>query len=256
MSYKKKDRPIRVFLYITAIIAAAVMMVFLISKAPSVVQELTNAASTTLNSKKPLETTSAAKKPKSGTPNLLVVVNSENKFQNRESGLVSVYDYKTSSYLVKDTNVKVDERMMQPLNDMMDAFYKVTGKSDVNVISGYRSIESQKDLYKEIEGSYGSDYAKRFCQKPGYSEHQTGLAVDFAIYHTSTGVSEDFKGQGDYAWFYENSYKYGFIRRYEENKESITGIGYEPWHFRYVGKKAAKEMKESGLCLEEYVSNK
>lgn len=256
MKYRKKDRPLRILIYVLAIIAAVAMMIFLIDRAPFIIGELTSAAATTANNTEHLVTTSKpAEKPKSGNPDLLVLVNSEHKFQNRESGLVSIYDYKTKSYLVKDTNVKVDKRIMTPLNEMMDAFYNATGKNDVNIISGYRSIESQKDLYEEIKQQYGSSYAKRFCQKPGSSEHHTGLAVDFAIYHTSTGVSEDFKGQGDYAWFYENSYKYGFIRRYEEDKESLTGIGYEPWHFRYVGKKAAKEMKESGMCLEEYVAN-
>ncbi|MCM1545268.1 MAG: D-alanyl-D-alanine carboxypeptidase family protein, partial [Ruminococcus sp.] len=67
--------------------------------------------------------------------------------------------------------------------------------------------------------------------------------------------SGNFTGEGDYGWFYENSWKYGFVRRYDENKQDITGIGYEPWHFRYVGKDNAKYMYEHKLCLEEYVNN-
>ena len=84
-------------------------------------------------------------------------------------------------------------------------------------------------------------------QKPGHSEHHTGLAVDF------NNVARDFENTDAYAWLMENAEKYGFVERYPEDKEEITGIDYECWHFRYVGRDNAAAMNELGMCLEEYV---
>ena len=83
--------------------------------------------------------------------------------------------------------------------------------------------------------------------RPGYSEHNTGLAIDF------NGVSADFENTKEFQWLQEHGAEYGFIPRYPKGKEGITHIMYEPWHYRYVGVEAAKEIKESGMCLEEYI---
>ncbi|MBP3292640.1 MAG: M15 family metallopeptidase, partial [Clostridia bacterium] len=94
--------------------------------------------------------------------------------------------------------------------------------------------------------------AGKWVAIPGTSEHQTGLAVD--IVALSYQLLD--RGQEDTAeqkWLMENSYKYGYILRYPTDKSDITGIYYEPWHYRYVGKDVAKELYESGLCLEEYL---
>ena len=88
--------------------------------------------------------------------------------------------------------------------------------------------------------------AEKWVAKPGTSEHELGLAVDI----NAEGQTD---GNRLYQWLAEHSWKYGFILRYPAEKEEITGIDYEPWHFRYVGKQAAKEMYEQDLCLEEYV---
>lgn len=245
-------------IYAVAVIAAIAMMFFLIEKLPAALHDMNEDTKASLASERISQNTEASSPSYSKTsadkkaPKLLTVVNSKHKFGNRDSGLVNIYDFKTRSYLVKSVDLKVDKRVMNPLNEMMDEFFKATGKSDVNIISGYRSIESQEEIYKSMEKTHGKRYAERYCQIPGGSEHHTGLAIDLSIYDVDTGKTTDFKGQDEYSWFYENSWKYGFIRRYEEEKESITGIAYEPWHFRYVGKKAAKEMFSSGKCLEEY----
>lgn len=245
-------------IYAVAVIAAIAMMFFLIEKLPAALHDMNEDTKASLASERISQNTEASSPSYSKTsadkkaPKLLTVVNSKHKFGNRDSGLVNIYDFKTRSYLVKSVDLKVDKRVMNPLNEMMDEFFKATGKSDVNIISGYRSIESQEELYKSMEKTHGKRYAERYCQIPGGSEHHTGLAIDLSIYDVDTGKTTDFKDQDEYSWFYENSWEYGFIRRYEEEKESITGIAYEPWHFRYVGKKAAKEMFSSGKCLEEY----
>ena len=89
---------------------------------------------------------------------------------------------------------------------------------------------------------------------PGTSEHQTGLAVDIVDmnYQLLDEKQEDTAVQ---KWLIKNSYKYGFILRYPSDKSEITGINYEPWHYRYVGKDVAKEVYEQGVCFEEYLSD-
>ena len=87
---------------------------------------------------------------------------------------------------------------------------------------------------------------------PGTSEHQTGLAVD--LVDKSYQHLDDAQASTEVQqWLMENSWKYGFILRYPEEKSDVTGIIYEPWHYRYVGGPAAREMRELGLCLEEYI---
>lgn len=238
---RNKNKKLKILIYIATFILAAVIVASVAERLPAFVSQVTTQAH--------LQNEKTAKEP-----SLLELVNFRHSTSNRnESELVSVFENKTNSYFVKDKNVTVDKRIMKPLNNMMDAFYAETGLKNVNVISGYRSIETQEALFKKITLTHGKTYAEKYCQKPGFSEHHTGLAIDLSIFHKSDGSSENFKGQGQYAWFYENSWKYGFVRRYDEGKEDVTKIGYEPWHFRYVGIKNAKYMKTHGLCLEEYV---
>ena len=118
---------------------------------------------------------------------------------------------------------------------------------DMPLLSGYRSYDLQTSLYNNYVATYGQAEADTFSARPGTSEHQTGLAMDVgwiddAFANTPAGI-----------WLAENCYKYGFIIRYQKNKESITGYKYEPWHIRYLGKDIAKDVYESGLCLEEYL---
>ena len=91
--------------------------------------------------------------------------------------------------------------------------------------------------------------ADTYSARPGFSEHQTGLALDI----NTASRSAHFETTATYRWLIENCWRYGFILRYTEEKASITGITNEPWHFRYVGKEISMDMKGSGLCLEEYL---
>ena len=94
--------------------------------------------------------------------------------------------------------------------------------------------------------------AEKWVAVPGTSEHQTGLALDIiSLYYQVLDKNQE--NTAEQKWLMENSYKYGFILRYPSDKSEITGINYEPWHYRYVGKEAAKEIYEMGLCLEEYL---
>lgn len=124
------------------------------------------------------------------------------------------------------------------------------------VISGYRTSQVQQQLLdNKIEEYLNEGYSKEDAKKeamlwvavPGTSEHQLGIAVDI---NAKEGYSDE---QEVYDWLYHNSYKYGFIQRYPSDKIDITGISYEPWHYRYVGEKVATEIYQQGISLEEYL---
>lgn len=118
--------------------------------------------------------------------------------------------------------------------------------------SGYRSYEEQVKVYKEYEGLYGGLYAKEYVATPGCSEHQSGLGVDLTSQSVVDKQKITFGDTIEYKWVMEHCYEYGFIERFNEGKADITGIAHEPWHLRYVGKKAAKVIHEKGWTYEEY----
>lgn len=124
------------------------------------------------------------------------------------------------------------------------------------VASGFRTAEKQQSLMDEkvqsyLDMGYSRDAAEaealKWVNAVGCSEHQSGLAVDI----NADGIHS--AGYEVYAWLAENAWRYGFILRYPEDKTGITGTDYEPWHYRYVGDDAAREIYESGVCLEEYL---
>lgn len=118
--------------------------------------------------------------------------------------------------------------------------------------SGYRSYDYQKSLYNYYVSVDGQKEADTYSARPGYSEHQTGLAID--ISNRSYNFIED--NSKEYNWLINNSYKYGFILRYPKGNEWITGYIYEPWHYRYVGENIAKYIKDNNLTYDEYIARK
>lgn len=119
------------------------------------------------------------------------------------------------------------------------------------VDSGYRSYDYQQVVLNALIKEKGND-AYKLVALPGTSEHQTGLAVDFAYYENGI-YNDDVKEDDEEAiWLKNNCWKYGFILRYPKGKEHITGYKFEPWHFRFVGPKLAKKIYEENITLEEY----
>jgi len=148
---------------------------------------------------------------------------------------------------------KVDSRIYPYLQEMFDA----ARAEDVYPVvrEGYRTAEEQQEILDDKIQSYinqgysqvkAERTAKEWVALPGTSEHQLGIAVDINA-DKSKCSNEDV-----YGWLAENAYKYGFVLRYPPGKQKITGTSYEPWHYRYVGEEAAKEIYERGICLEEY----
>lgn len=152
--------------------------------------------------------------------------------------LVNLYEQKrhfrlasSEIYLEKDTFEAANRMFRQAEKDGVNRF---------TITSGYRAWDAQKELYdKDTEGTAAA---------PGESEHQTGLAFDVTTRRDRGG----FEDTEQYQWLIENCWDYGFILRYPEGKEEITGFAYESWHYRYVGVEAAKVIHQNDWTLEEY----
>lgn len=182
----------------------------------------------------------------------LLLVNNQVLYRfPEEQPLTSIYEGKTGSYYVRDKEVYLAPVALEALNRMLDAFRDQGGSKTVNVVAGYRTEAFQQHLFDQSVERNGREHAEEFVAQPGGSEHHTGLVVDFSIFYED-GTSAEYRGTGEYAWINGNCQDYGWVVRYAKEKEPLTGIGDEPWHFRYVGVPHATVMAEEGLCLEEY----
>ena len=135
----------------------------------------------------------------------------------------------------------------------MNAFkelYDAAESEGYNLVinSAYRSYEDQEEISNTYLKSYGQSYVDKYVAKPGYSEHQTGLAFDIGSRNSKTFVNSK-----EYGWLKDNAHKYGFILRFDKRYEDLTGFKNEPWHYRYVGKEIAQYIYEhNNMSLEEY----
>lgn len=139
--------------------------------------------------------------------------------------------------------------------EVVEAFAKMHEdvKKELNVHlmvnSSFRPYEDQEEIYKSFK-LQGEIYADKFAARPGFSEHQTGLSIDITSIQNPT--ADKFTESTEYEWLKKNSYKYGFILRFPDGKEDLTGYSTESWHFRYLGKEMAKKVYDSGLTFDEY----
>ena len=186
----------------------------------------------------------------------LVLVNRENQLAEE----IPMEFYLTES------GYQIDSRIQEPYSQLMEAG-KAAGM-DLTMVSGYRSIEQQQanyDVnYQNFLASGLSEEEARtktegYIALPHASEHTTGLAVDItsnalANQEGNSGLLPDLENYPEGLWLKENAPKFGFILRYPKAKEAITGINFEPWHFRYVGIENAMYMTEKNLTLEEYIA--
>ncbi len=138
--------------------------------------------------------------------------------------------------------------------EAMVKMIKDAEKEDLHLLlnSGYRSYAEQTKIYNETEQKYGGAYAAEYVAKPGASEHQTGLGLDMTSQSVVDGQRLVFSDTAEYKWVLANCQKYGFVIRFEEGKDNITGISHEPWHLRYVGEDVARDMTEHSWTFEEY----
>ncbi len=137
-------------------------------------------------------------------------------------------------------------------SEALDAFYEMQADAsdeglNIYISSSYRSYEDQARIYQNYCDTDGQEAADTYSSRPGFSDHQTGLAFDL------NSIDDSFGYTPESDWVSANCHKYGFIIRYPKGKEDITGYQYEPWHIRYIGVDKATAVYESGLCLEEYL---
>lgn len=118
---------------------------------------------------------------------------------------------------------------------------------DLVINSSYRSYQDQEEVCNTYRDLYGDNYVTNYVAMPGFSEHQTGLSFDIGSKDTNVFAESD-----EYTWIQENAHKYGFIQRFPEEYEAVTGFRAEPWHYRYVGKKIASYIYENNISFEEY----
>lgn len=182
--------------------------------------------------------------------------------------------------------IELNRRAAEALYLMLDEM-RAAGVTDLLVTSGYRSYQYQTSLFNQYlakESSsitsnaiacFGMDYIQKnyldrglevlsakdaktvvlsYSAYPGTSEHQTGLCVDF-ITSAMTSLDTTFANTAAFAWLSNNAYRFGFILRYPEGKEDITGYTYEPWHYRFVGREAATDIYLGKITLEEYLAD-
>ncbi len=187
------------------------------------------------------------------------VINIDN--QDDLAVLVNKYHKLSNDYVPSDLE-KINSkyqwlgRSNELRKDAREAFEKMceaATKDNIYIYagSGYRSYQTQLYLYNTYVKRDGFKAAETYSARASYSEHQTGLAMDIA--NKSGFISKNDK---EYNWLVKNSYKYGFILRYPEDKENITGYMYEEWHYRYLGTTLAKEVYDSGLTYDEYLAQK
>ena len=140
----------------------------------------------------------------------------------------------------------------QAVYDAFKDMWTAADKEGIYLIvnSSYRSYQDQEAVYNEYKDELGEKEADSIAARAGYSEHQTGLSID--IFSKDNTSIKTFKESIAFSWLKENSYKYGFILRYPEGKESLTGYNPEAWHYRYVGIKVAKYLYENDLTFDEY----
>ena len=195
--------------------------------------------------------------------------NTENQTQEQPKIKKEITDWKLTlanyeNVLPEDFEVEVanidetrqfDARAIEYLTQMMNDMRK-DGVTNIWIQSAYRSVKRQKELYDNSvkkylgEGKTQEEAEKltdEYINKPGSSDHNLGLAIDFNYVDNKF---EDLKG---FKWLQEHAEEYGFILRYPKDKEDITKISYESWHWRYVGEEHAKKMNELNMCLEEYI---
>ena len=178
---------------------------------------------------------------------------------NTEKILVNKYYYLNENYIPKDLidiDTKYSKQGMKLVKVAKEAFEELSEdalKEDMNIIamSSYRSYEYQVNLYNNYVKKDGKEAADTYSARPGFSEHQTGLAID--VYNKKEPYT-NFEQTNEFKWMQDNAYKYGFILRFPKEKENETGYQYESWHYRYVGKEIAKIIHKDNITLEEYIA--
>ena len=184
----------------------------------------------------------------------MVLVNKQNKLPENWEETIELVDVKN----FQGDNIKVEKKTLEKFYELREDLLKdgITIKLD----STYRTIERQQEIWDDFEKEYGLEYTQKYVAVPGTSEHHTGLAIDIMIVKDGKEIYDNDEMTAEkeiFSKIHAKLAKYGFILRYPEGKEDITGYGAEVWHFRYIDNPTiAKEIMDKGITLEEYLDSK
>ncbi|GIP58717.1 M15 family metallopeptidase [Paenibacillus sp. FSL W8-0186] len=199
----------------------------------------------------PQEGSSAVDKAAAADPHSIAVL------VNKELALPE--DYEPSDLVYPDVRFtfkeKIEKRMMRSeAAKALEEMFAGAERDGIYLagVSAYRSHSTQTSLFNRYVARDGEEKAKTYSAVPGHSEHETGLAIDVSGSDGKCAAEDCFGGTKEAEWLAQHSAEYGFIIRYPEGKEAITGYKYEPWHLRYVGKEIAADIFERDITLEEY----
>ena len=171
--------------------------------------------------------------------------------------LVNKFNYLTEDYTPEDlVNMGLQyafsgKSIREEVYGSFKRLVKDAKKENLTIVanSTFRTYTYQENLYTSYKNNNGKEYADGYAARAGYSEHQTGLAIDVS---TLNSTMANFEETEEFTWLQEHAHEYGFILRYPKDKEFITGYNYESWHYRYVGEEVAKKIKELGITFDEY----
>lgn len=182
--------------------------------------------------------------PETISQGTLVLVNAKHALSNeKENTLVQI----ESDY----ASIKMQKNAATVLMNLLKS---IGGQGWIVPVSGYRPETEQRQIYEDSLKENGEIFTQKFVALPGHSEHQTGLAIDLGLRKENIDfICPDFPYEGICQKFRNTAVQYGFIERYQKDKEEVTGIAHEPWHFRYVGYPHAQIMTDEHLALEEYI---
>lgn len=176
---------------------------------------------------------------------------------NKNTILVNKYNYLEEDYEpsnLESISINYSRSGMKLVKEAKEQFEAMAkdaanNKLKLVVTSSYRNYSYQEKLYNDYAKKDGKDAADTYSGRPGFSEHQTGLAVDL---YNGKSLYTEFENTEEFKWMQDNAYKYGFILRFPKDKVNLTGYQYESWHYRYVGQKIATYIHDNNLCYEEY----
>lgn len=175
----------------------------------------------------------------------LILVNGEYGYKEEASGMLL-------PVLNEFSHILLQHRAVVLLSSLME---EISGWENIVPVSGWRSGKEQQEIWDDSIEENGEEFTQKYVAVPGHSEHQTGLAIDLGLKQEVIDfIRPDFPYTGICQTFRKRAAEYGFIERYPSGKEAVTGIGHEPWHFRYVGVPHASIMREKNMTLEEYIS--
>ena len=172
--------------------------------------------------------------------------------------LVNIFNYLNDDYEPTEiTNIDLSysysgNKVSKETNDAYIEMAVAAKEDGIQLManSTYRTYQRQDEIYKDFYYSKGVSYADKYAARAGYSEHQTGLAID--IFTSGSSTTSNFEESDAFKWLSTNAYKYGFILRYPKDKEYLTGYEYESWHYRYLGVETATKVYQEGITYDEY----